>query len=757
MNPKLPVIVIKFLISILIATILVTNPTKVFAKFDFVKNTQPIFPPSQNSWDRNHVVNSFIDNNLNTYDMWYAGEGGAGWHIGFAQQNKSTNVWTRNDSIIFQSQPGLPQTEASDPFLIKNADGSYKMWYDAYYSGNFIIEYATSPNGQTWTKYATTGLGGTSGKWDAGGTARGKSVIFDGTTYHIWYAATDGGGSWSIGYATWDGNPDHPWEKQHGGEPVITKDTNEELVNNSYPDVFFAYGKYHMFYGTGSGDMPTKILYANSDNGIIWDKPEDMNPVITYNAYPWEDHNIASPYVLIDGNKLKMWYSSSGTYLDNPNDVRWQIAYAEAPLSDLPGAPQQPPTTKVVIIPGLGGTWNTEALMNCTLDPIGEWGLTNFVGATDPYQPLADEFTSKQRIPHIFLYDWRQKIDLTAPKLAEFINPKIDTAAGERIDLVGHSLGGLVARSYFQLYGSDNRIEHLLTVGTPHGGTALAYPAWSGGDVWWNNMAQRIALTSIIKFCSALKMKSDREIIQTMVPSIGQILPRDTFLVNKADGSPKNTTHAVNTFPLASLTSPLFGTTISTIYGTGIETLNTITVKDPSAHDTKIGNWLDGKPVKTTTTTIDGDGTVLAKDGQINGAGIENIPVHTDHFGLVSSLVGKNALFSALGLPISTALSTVYQAPASALVLISWPGGFNMINPDGDTIPDRNGFIGYLNPKKGSYHVLFKSHPSTRRFVIAQFLPNGKTLWKEYSENDVANAKGIISFDPDNPVEDALQ
>ncbi|MEV5598260.1 alpha/beta fold hydrolase [Streptomyces sp. NPDC052496] len=43
-----------------------------------------------------------------------------------------------------------------------------------------------------------------------------------------------------------------------------------------------------------------------------------------------------------------------------------------------------------------------------------------------------------------------------------------------RVDLVGHSLGGLIARYYAQRLGGDLRVRTLVTLGTPHGGTRVA-------------------------------------------------------------------------------------------------------------------------------------------------------------------------------------------------------------------------------------------------------------------------------------------
>jgi triacylglycerol lipase len=47
---------------------------------------------------------------------------------------------------------------------------------------------------------------------------------------------------------------------------------------------------------------------------------------------------------------------------------------------------------------------------------------------------------------------------------------------GGRIDLVCHSMGGLVARHYVQALGGSRRVDRVITLGTPHhGSTSSAY------------------------------------------------------------------------------------------------------------------------------------------------------------------------------------------------------------------------------------------------------------------------------------------
>jgi triacylglycerol esterase/lipase EstA (alpha/beta hydrolase family) len=45
---------------------------------------------------------------------------------------------------------------------------------------------------------------------------------------------------------------------------------------------------------------------------------------------------------------------------------------------------------------------------------------------------------------------------------------------GGRIDLIAHSIGGLVCRFYLQYLGGARRVDRLITLGTPHRGTHAA-------------------------------------------------------------------------------------------------------------------------------------------------------------------------------------------------------------------------------------------------------------------------------------------
>jgi triacylglycerol lipase len=69
-------------------------------------------------------------------------------------------------------------------------------------------------------------------------------------------------------------------------------------------------------------------------------------------------------------------------------------------------------------------------------------------------------------------YSGAAGIEQAAIGLRNFLREHV---RGGRIDLVCHSLGGLVARVYLQELGGARRVDRCITLGTPHRGTYNAY------------------------------------------------------------------------------------------------------------------------------------------------------------------------------------------------------------------------------------------------------------------------------------------
>lgn len=62
-----------------------------------------------------------------------------------------------------------------------------------------------------------------------------------------------------------------------------------------------------------------------------------------------------------------------------------------------------------------------------------------------------------------------------ALRLAEEVERVVEETGFERIHVIGHSLGGLIARYYVTRLAGDARVHTLVTLGTPHEGTWVAY------------------------------------------------------------------------------------------------------------------------------------------------------------------------------------------------------------------------------------------------------------------------------------------
>jgi len=65
-------------------------------------------------------------------------------------------------------------------------------------------------------------------------------------------------------------------------------------------------------------------------------------------------------------------------------------------------------------------------------------------------------------------------IDAFAEQLRSCIEALLAETGADRVTLIAHSMGGLIARAYLKRYGSA-RVSRLITLGSPHRGTMIAH------------------------------------------------------------------------------------------------------------------------------------------------------------------------------------------------------------------------------------------------------------------------------------------
>jgi triacylglycerol lipase len=95
-------------------------------------------------------------------------------------------------------------------------------------------------------------------------------------------------------------------------------------------------------------------------------------------------------------------------------------------------------------------------------------------GNSSAFLPLAGYLRLMKVATHVLTFNYRSSdgIEQGARRLKEFLRQHV---RGGAVDLVCHSLGGLVAQVYLQELGGARRVERCITLATPHQGTYSAY------------------------------------------------------------------------------------------------------------------------------------------------------------------------------------------------------------------------------------------------------------------------------------------
>lgn len=98
-----------------------------------------------------------------------------------------------------------------------------------------------------------------------------------------------------------------------------------------------------------------------------------------------------------------------------------------------------------------------------------------FTGDTDDMvEGIFDRTDLHQRFGAVLAFDYENlytKIPDAAEKLGKML--KDCGLSDKRVTVVGHSMGGLMARSWIEQHGGDELVQKLIQVGTPNGGSSL--------------------------------------------------------------------------------------------------------------------------------------------------------------------------------------------------------------------------------------------------------------------------------------------
>lgn len=293
----------------------------------------------------------------------------------------------------------------------------------------------------------------------------------------------------------------------------------------------------------------------------------------------------------------------------------------------------------VIIVPGFLASWNWKEFIGEDLP--NKWQLTPLEGPNtygNLIQSFVDQGYEMDKDLFLGLYDWRQS---NLQSYGEYLMPVIDQALVNsptgKVDIVAHSMGGLLARSYIQSDDYRDDVDQLVMVATPNNGSSDAYLLWSGGKTPPSTDPFTKVGASFFLWQQGIKNPglyfSRKDIVQNVIPAAQELLPGYDFLVDDATGETISLSEMESQNPLLpvlnevpdfsmgpwatpdDILAPL--TKLTIITGVDKPTFNKIHVD--VGHNSLLGKWKDGKPVKDKLQpdSQDGDGTVLRESAYL--------------------------------------------------------------------------------------------------------------------------------------------
>ncbi|MDP3741088.1 MAG: right-handed parallel beta-helix repeat-containing protein, partial [bacterium] len=338
----------------------------------------------------------------------------------------------------------------------------------------------------------------------------------------------------------------------------------------------------------------------------------------------------------------------------------------------------------VIIIPGILGSSQKNGVF--VIDPI-----------MHVYDNLLDtlEANGYQRGVSLFTfpYNWRNSNVDTALLLRDKIDLVQEICQCDKVDVVAHSMGGLVARQYVQSENYEEDIDQMMFLGTPHFGAPKSYLAWEGSHVGFGLPDKFLAL-SLTREGRKLGYDSLFDYMRNRpISSLQETLPIYDYLKDDDTGDlrPYPDNYPQNSF-LENLDDS-FGSLLSSgielfniIGNTGEATISTIRVVDSPG----LPLWEHGYPEGLNEKIGDrglelgeGDGTVPQISSVISD---QTLQISTDHIELVTQAEG--IVYKTLtGNDPIVLINDPLKVP-NVLLAISMlsPADFQVIAPDGKKI-----------------------------------------------------------------------
>jgi len=273
----------------------------------------------------------------------------------FRAVSKNGIDWTLSPNRPLLSAEKTPFENNETPNVIRYK-GQYHMYYTGVYPAGDIpsmaIGHAVSEDGITWVNdnQAILEATGDHREWNGYLVAEPGAVVFNDTIYLYYTAMGSRPGNnppqlQSIGLVTsTDG-------RTFGNQQKVlaqsaTYPPEKGFVGYSTPAALVHDEKIHLVYDIaayGEHNEPQwaqlAIHHAMSRDGINFE--EDELPMLTRNDFSWTSGEIIGPTMLIDDDKVKLWFHGHVSYVElapfilrGMKGPEYGIGYAEIPLEE---------------------------------------------------------------------------------------------------------------------------------------------------------------------------------------------------------------------------------------------------------------------------------------------------------------------------------------------------------------------------------------------------------------------------------------
>lgn len=487
------------------------------------------------------------------------------------------------------------------------------------------------------------------------------------------------------------------------------------------------FNNYIIVVGGGSNNGLTDSTYftvINNDNSL---EPWETSTQILPANHCCGDLTINSDYLYLIGGGYEGEGYTSKVYRDKLSNLSPSPTPLPTPTPTPAPSPSPSPTlTPIILIPGLGASWNYDALVH------NQNGIADAAWKIAPYVKEYDGLISslinagyvKDINLFVYAYDWRHDINQTANNLNNFVENRF--APGTKISLIGHSLGGLIGRIYTNTH--TNRIKTLYTLGSPHQGSVSAYKIWEGADFSDFSSWEKLGLDLYLHTTAGL-FNDEVNQIHSIYPVFLDIWPRFNFVKNLSNQVVQNSNLHFSNPLLVSFDLNL----TKTISGTNSSTNKFIKTQPRSTLDALYNKWIDGSPISYESDN--GDNTVLKNSAQITGTLINQEFSGITHRQLPSNTGVEQYLLNDLGLSGSPVSIVQQDLNKAILVTVASPVNFKINTPNGVVIPQDSVAV-INNPQNGNYNVVVTPQGSGGDYILYFGKFNGSDVaWDEVHDN----------------------